>query len=267
MSPKNYLQKDSGFTLVELAIVLMIIGLLIGGILRGQEMLINARITSTIQQVKGYEGATVTFKDAYTALPGDISNASTRLAGCETGNTNNCTNGNGDSFVGMSNDQLQTLQIGAAAPKVETTLFWKHLALAHLITGINAGANPASPQWGQTHPAAKLRGGFNVLYMTGSVMSGNFFEGGHYLRLQMPITGNSAFADTTACAANSGPCAPTEAVSPKEAWQIDRKMDDGVPDHGSVLADDRGGGTSGCEGNKYDASQDTALCILYFRIH
>ena len=55
---------QSGFTLVELAIVLMIIGLLIGGILRGQELMENARVTSTIQQTKAYDGATTTFRDS-----------------------------------------------------------------------------------------------------------------------------------------------------------------------------------------------------------
>ena len=51
------MSNQKGFTLVELAIVMTIIGLLIGGVLKGQELMENARVTSTVAQVKGYEGA------------------------------------------------------------------------------------------------------------------------------------------------------------------------------------------------------------------
>ena len=92
-----------GFTLVELAIVMTIIGLLIGGILKGQELIENARVTATIAQVKSYEAATSTFRDRFDALPGDMPSASTRIAGCNT----NCNPGTaagqgGNSIVGTT---------------------------------------------------------------------------------------------------------------------------------------------------------------------
>ncbi len=91
-------KNESGFTLVELAIVLMIIGLLIGAILRGQELLESARITATLQQVKAYQGAIVTFRDTYGALPGDLRTALDRVPNCTA--VNSCVNGNGDGMIG-----------------------------------------------------------------------------------------------------------------------------------------------------------------------
>ncbi len=69
--------QQKGFTLVELAIVLMIIGLLIGGILKGQELIQNARITSTIRQFKNSDAATLTFLDSHGAFLGDVIMADT----------------------------------------------------------------------------------------------------------------------------------------------------------------------------------------------
>jgi prepilin-type N-terminal cleavage/methylation domain-containing protein len=54
---------QAGFTLVELAIVMIIIGLLIAGVLKGQELIANARVTSTVAQVKAIDAAISTFKD------------------------------------------------------------------------------------------------------------------------------------------------------------------------------------------------------------
>src|SRR5690348_18355681 len=69
---------ESGFTLVEIAIVLVIIGLLLGGILKGQEMITQAKIKNVINDFNGVTTAVTSYQDRYRALPGDDPNATTR---------------------------------------------------------------------------------------------------------------------------------------------------------------------------------------------
>jgi len=259
----------NGFTLVELAIVITIIGLLIGGVLKGQEMIQNAKVTATISQIKSYQAAVETFRDRFNQLPGDMTNALNQLPGCTTASF--CVNGNGNSRVGQDGvtPWPQRLQTGSSQPQVETTMFFKHLALADLISGVNPQANPATPAWGQTHPAAPIAGGWNITHNIGGADAGNSWVGlnsGHQLRLQSPLTGTLPFSSTGSC--NGGPngnlCDPVEAISPRDAYIIDRKIDDGRAVSGSVVADDRAGGASPCE--TYDQKELSRQCIIYVTI-
>jgi prepilin-type N-terminal cleavage/methylation domain-containing protein len=69
----------NGFTLIEVAIVLVIIGLLLGGILKGQELITGARVRNLISQQDGIKAAFFGFQDRYRALPGDYSAADTNI--------------------------------------------------------------------------------------------------------------------------------------------------------------------------------------------
>lgn len=250
MSNKQKFSQD-GFTLVELAIVLMIIGLLIGGILRGQELLNNARISATIKQVTSYSGAIATFRDAYASYPGDMARALTRIPGC-TG-ANNCVNGNGDGTIGA----LTLVWIGGQqAVGTENTQFWKHLALTHIISGVEPSA--ALPIWAKSHPASPLGGGFTVVSTTQDPNdpTGSSFAGALVLRLHEDL--------------NNGIVDQAVAVSPSQASKIDRKMDDGMPSTGDVVthaAGIIGGRQAECEGSGttgYKESTEEKLCTMAF---
>ena len=73
-------RNQTGFTLVEIAIVLVIIGLLLGGILKGQEMITQAKIKNVVADFSGISAAYYGYQDRYKAIPGDDLNAGTRWA-------------------------------------------------------------------------------------------------------------------------------------------------------------------------------------------
>lgn len=240
---------QAGFTLVELAIVLMIIGLLIGGILRGQEILNNARISATIKQVTSYAGAVATFRDTYGTLPGDMSGAIGRIPGCIS--ENSCLNGNGNGVIGT----VTVVWIGGQQGNAtENTQFWKHLALTKIISGVDLSVTPI---WGRSHPASPLGGGFTVVTTRRDPNdpTGSSFNGALVLRLHEDL--NNPVVDQAV------------AVSPKQAAQIDRKMDDGIPNTGDVqshAAGNAGGRQALCE-VAYDETTQEKLCTMAFLLN
>lgn len=110
---------ERGFTLVEIAIVLVVVGLLMGGILKGQEMVNQAKIKNLIADFSGVSAAYAGYQDRYRAVPGDDPNAGLRWAGA--------TSGNGDGQIaGKYNSQT---------PTDESRLWWQHLRRAGFVSG------------------------------------------------------------------------------------------------------------------------------------
>jgi prepilin-type N-terminal cleavage/methylation domain-containing protein len=136
-------QQQKGFTLIEIAIVLVIIGLLLGGVLKGQELITGARVRNLIAQQDGIKAAYFGFLDRYRALPGDYQQATVNIPNVGAA----CTAGNGNG-----NGQIQG---GAATP--ENILAWEHLSRAGFINGTytcaplaagNAQTSPSNPYGG-----------------------------------------------------------------------------------------------------------------------
>ena len=129
-SNKN--SSEAGFTLVEIAIVLVIIGLLLGGILKGQEMITQAKIKNAINDFNGVTVAVTSYQDRYRALPGDDGNATTRWT------TQNPASGNGDGVIAGKYNAT----VAGAAPVTaeESNLFWQHLRIAGFVPGLTTGA-------------------------------------------------------------------------------------------------------------------------------
>ena len=113
-------RKEQGFTLVEIAIVLVIIGLLLGGILKGQEMITQAKIKNLISDFSGVSAAYHGYQDRYRAIPGDDPGANTRWG---------ATAGNGNGVVGG------TYNLTPCVVATESCSFWDHLRRAGFISG------------------------------------------------------------------------------------------------------------------------------------
>lgn len=242
MTPNNNIHKR-GFTLVELAVVIVIIGLIIGAVIKGQELVNGARLNAVENQVNAIKSAFTTFQDRYNALPGDFAQAQARLPGCQDAGAN-CTNGDGDGIVDIDSNGL------LAAPGVESRMAWQHLAFANLITGIVPGAPSGESQYGQNFPSARTSGGFVLL----QTKVGTPALSGLWLRLQgtapnQPVsTGNTGGA-----------------LTPGQAAEIDRKLDDGKPLTGYVRA---GGNVDDCAPTTglYNEAATQRDCMLYFFI-
>jgi len=110
---------QKGFTLVEIAIVLVIIGLLLGGILKGQEMITQAKIKNVVADFSGISAAYYGYQDRYRAIPGDDTGAATRWSGATAGN------GNGQ-IAGKYNSSTDT---------EESRMWWDHLRRAGFVAG------------------------------------------------------------------------------------------------------------------------------------
>jgi prepilin-type N-terminal cleavage/methylation domain-containing protein len=127
--------KQKGFTLVEIAIVLVIVGLLIGGVLKGQEMITNAKLKRVESDNAGIAAAMFSYQDRYLQLPGDDDGAQGRFTiftvAADNGNSNGSVEG---GWIGNA---------AAAFPDNETSLFWRHLRAAGLIPG--GGADDTQP--------------------------------------------------------------------------------------------------------------------------
>lgn len=143
--------RQTGFTLVEIAIVLVIIGLLLGGILKGQEMITQAKIKNVINDFNGITAAVNSYQDRYRALPGDNLEAQTvaRWGAAAHGGDGNgllCTAATCPAAGAAAVPAYNVAPAAPAAAGPETGLFWLHLRLAGFVGGSSDTASPASTQ-------------------------------------------------------------------------------------------------------------------------
>lgn len=199
----------SGFSLVELSIVLVILGLLTGGILAGQNLIRAAELRSVTTEYSNFQTAVMTFRDKYFALPGDMRNAFDfwgAAIGCtdvDVATDEDGCNGNGDG----------TWRWG----QTEGVRAWQHLQYAGLIEGSFTGLFNTDLLAGVNHPKARAVNGCWQM---------------HY----WPVNGTANRANGYSLGTDIGTldCGIGSAFSPEEAWNIDTKIDDGKPQSGRM---------------------------------
>lgn len=219
-----------GFSLVELSIVLVILGLLTGGILAGQSLIRAAEIRSVVTDTGRYNAAIRTFQDKYFALPGDMTNA-TRFWGFAAGTTGTdaacfnasqtgqgTCNGNGDGIVTNTTASSNN-------PQGETFHAWKQLANAGLVEGSYTGYRGANSDYNATPGVNVPRGrigstGYSIWSTTASSTDANWYP---------PKTGMLIMFGTSTTGITE-----SAALKPEEAWNLDTKLDDGRPGLGNT---------------------------------
>ncbi|PZP87232.1 MAG: hypothetical protein DI582_00225 [Azospirillum brasilense] len=249
------------FSLVELSIVLVILGLLTGGILGGQSLIRAAELRSISTDTSRIITAAQTFRDKYFAMPGDMNNATSfwgkSAADCNahtgTAATPGTCNGNGNGVVDVG---------GAANGPTESLRFWQQLALAGLIEGSYTGnAGPAAgidAIIGTNTPRMRIgTAGWWMGYVDNSANTFTNLFVNNYTNWILSGTDNDSYLDDGY-------------LNAEEAWNVDTKMDDGQPARGSVFSRNYAGCTTSTVST--DLSTTYALnvrtanaCPLYFR--
>lgn len=260
-----------GFTLLELSIVLVIIGLIIGGVTVGSQMIRSAELNSVISDVNKYKTAIQTFKLKYNALPGDMPNAtdywgddSTICADATiTDGTPGTCNGSGDGNISFN--------VVGGTPISEQLRAWEHLSLAGMITGTyhNTGSTAMTAvDVGVNIPAASIEpGGF--LFTTRHSHFGRKNKNQLWL-----AAGTSTFSFDSIASF------PLSAM-----YGIDRKMDDGraatgdvygyntnsmgagvAADHHCVMPHQNSDLQAHPPNVTYNLKAENALCRAYFNI-
>jgi prepilin-type N-terminal cleavage/methylation domain-containing protein len=199
-------RRQAGFTLVEMAIVLVIIGLLLGGILKGQELIQSARVRNIADQNSGVQAAYYGFIDRYRQVPGDWSatNAVKAIPGVTTGGN---ANGRLDAVGG--NDYVEALAL------------WEHLSKSRFIQGNFTGGSD-QPTVDETDQAPRNAfNGFLMLYR-----SSDYFDLNTSPSEQLNLT--------------LGAGIPVNVLA-----ELDRKIDDGLPRSGVLRHSVTTGGTFG----------------------
>ena len=205
----NRNKKKSGFTLIEMSIVLVIIGLIVGGVLTGQDLIKAAQIRATVTQIGNYDAAVNTFRTKYNCIPGDCIRGAAFLSGG--------TDGDGDGLIDDGTGRFTTF-----TGDIEN--IWLHLSIAALVPGTYSKDSGANVDVGTHLPAIKLGNNGLMIYTD---------AGKHYYYL--------GIAD----AASSNTIATAASLAPVEAYGIDSKLDDGMPGSGTVLIYDDPGTVDG----------------------
>lgn len=214
------MNRKRGYTLVEMSIVLVIIGLVVGGVMVGNDLVNASRIRSTISQKESFDGAVHAFKNKFNGLPGDLSNYA-MFSGLltTTGLTGQADFGDGDGLIGS---RILSNYYG------ERMLFWRHLTEAGYIEANTSLATIADP-W----TAVKAFSG------AGYVPSSKFGRDASWLINGNPNSRQNYYTLVKIMALNLGGAFATfgaHVITPSEAFQIDTKMDDGFPASGKVLS-------------------------------
>jgi len=253
-----------GFTLIELSIVLVIIGLIIGGVLTGRDLIRSAEIRATVSQIEKYNTAAHTFRSKYGGLPGDLDiSLASQYGFYYATNIDHCP-----STLGAG-DNNGIIEEGGCVQWGEDLMFWNHLAAAKLIEGnFPLDDMVAFNSWGlfgNAYAADDLAYGNDIRFFLPPTKVGN--ANSTYIFSQsganyFGIMGLTRLAMTSNLVYDG-----LNALTPSQTKAIDSKMDDGLPMSGIVRALFSNGysvtaGSTPSPGNGQNAADTVGGCTL-----
>lgn len=244
---------NRAFTLLELSIVLVIIGLIVGGVVAGQELIRNAELNSVTTDINRFSTAINNFKFKYNALPGDFSNAKSYWPDDSQYTGFVTLNGDGDGVVtdGGLSDEV----------KLEATNAWEHLSLANLLDGNYSGIDLPNISAGGVIPKGSINGS-QYCFMN----NGGGFTGGVHQSAQLILQYGKGTVGSSATG-----CADRSIVSPQEALSLDTKVDDGVALEGKWRAINGSSAIGSClinqgTDNSYAMDNEGLSCRLFINM-
>lgn len=225
---------NHGFTLIEMSIVLVIIGLVVGGVLVGRELIHAAYVRATITQIEKYNTAVNTFYGKYQALPGDM-NASTATTFGFSARGSLPGEGDGNGIIeGCGSCVGRPSSMGIVGCWGEPGVFWGDLSAAGLIEGyynaITESSGTEYPVMSAYSPSAAIGRGNQMYVWSGGMGNGTAVgaNGVNYL-------GFMIFNDfDNLCDFANNETNTSTGLTVNEAYKIDTKIDDGFPQSGRV---------------------------------
>lgn len=216
--------KNKGFTIVELSIVLVLVGLLSAGVLVGRDLIRAAEVRAQIRQIESLNTAVAAFQNKYNCLPGDCVNG-VEYNLCE--GESQCVNGNGDGV--LMGDATATLNTAYG----ELGGFWYMLGTSQLIE--------VRPPWGHipgiNTPALKMGGAGKGTGSLANNKGGIMIQSQLAYMLVLPETPHAWVLAARAAISASDPGAQAAGVYlPIDTYRLDSKIDDGFPLTGTMRA-------------------------------
>ena len=260
-------RRQSAFTLVEMAIVVSIIGLLAGGVIAGKNLMHTAELRSVGVDLTRYATAVKQFREQYGSIPGDMPNA-TRFwgvtAGNGTGTDTTCydaTSVTGSTCNGNGNGSIDS-GIGTGSGG-EMNLFWQHLGLAGLVESKSPGGSGPPTSCG-SGTACPNNGAFPG---SGYTVITSYYQGGWGETFSHETDGLILFFGRFGSTTDMVWRQPLLSA-PDQAY-IDAKIDDGKPDTGLMVTQNN---TTSCFTGSYPnaaylvSSAASNVCILRYTV-
>ncbi|MFN7662768.1 MAG: type II secretion system protein [Alphaproteobacteria bacterium] len=226
---KKFLKDERGFSLIEIAIALIVVGLILGGVLKGQELIENAKLNVVARNVDMYRVAIHLFNDTYGGWPGDFHLASSHIHP-------SLRNGQNDGIIGGQ----------GLNPLDEAGNVWTHLSRSGLIGDVGQLPSQGYAKGGQGVPQEKIGGVITVQHDPYPDMPGPWLVLGRE---------NGAHGDGAL-------------LTPQQAQILAQKMDSRDPTSGRVRGH-AGANVSAedcIKNGHFNSANKQPACILYFQI-